>query len=87
MIVVRAMNIVMRYSVFISALMAQVLRILLELGAVVNARNGDGYTPLHVAALWGRAKSVRHLLEKGADPFISDDDGMTPLDHAEAEGT
>ena len=52
----------------------------------VNVQNGDGFTPLHVAAMWGREESVRELLERGADPEISDDEGMTPLDYAESEG-
>lgn len=52
----------------------------------MNARNGDGFTPLHVAALWGREGSVRLLMERGADPAISDNDDMTPLDYSESEG-
>ena len=52
----------------------------------VNTQNGDGFTPLHVAAMWGREESVRLLLERGADPAISDDEDMTPLDYSENEG-
>ena len=52
----------------------------------MNARNGDGFTPLHVAALWGREGSMKLLMERGADPAISDNDDMTPLDYAESEG-
>ena len=52
----------------------------------VNSQNGDGFTPLHVAAMWGREESVRLLMERGADPVISDDENMTPLDYSESEG-
>ena len=52
----------------------------------VNTQNGDGFTPLHVAAMWGREKCVKLLMEKGADPVISDNDEMTPLDYSESEG-
>ena len=52
----------------------------------VNAQNGDGFTPLHVASMWGRDECARQLMERGADPDISDDDEMTPLDYAKSEG-
>ena len=64
----------------------QVLRLLLDQGVGVNTQNGDGFTPLHVATLWGREGCARLLLERGADPAISDDDEMTPLDYALSEG-
>ena len=60
--------------------------LLLDLGVAINTQNGDGFTPLHVAAMWGREVSVRLLLERGADPAISDDEEMTPLDYSESEG-
>ena len=64
----------------------QVLCLLLDQGVGVNTQNGDGFTPLHVAALWGREGCARLLLEREADPAISDDDEMTPLDYALSEG-
>ena len=67
--------------------MSQVLSLLLDVGVSVNAQNGDGFTPLHVAAMWGQEESIRLLMERGADPVISDDDEMTPLDYAKSEGT
>lgn len=38
---------------------------LLHAGADVNARDRDGYTPLHVAAGHGRHQSVKLLIEHG----------------------
>ena len=52
----------------------------------INSQNGDGFTPLHVAAMWDKEECVRLLMERGADPAISDDDEMTPLDYSESEG-
>ena len=46
----------------------------------MNARDGERqYTPLHTAAVNGRAEVVKHLLEHGARPSITDARGRTPL--------
>lgn len=36
-------------------------------GADLHTPNGDGFTPLHLAALFGRSDTVGVLLERGAD--------------------
>ena len=51
---------------------------LLSHGAKVNAQNGDGETPLHMAQTWNAAK---FLLDKGALPNVRDLYGNTPLLH------
>lgn len=48
-------------------------------GARVDARNGDGYTALILAAYNGRAASVDALLAAGADPNVGDKRGNTAL--------
>ena len=53
-------------------------RMLLERGAVVNARCRDGMTPLHWAAQEGRTEFVRLLLEHGADVNAHDEYDDTP---------
>lgn len=60
---------------------------LLARGVDVNARDSDGCTALHLAALRGiRADYVRGLLAAGADPRQQDASGRTPRDHAEENG-
>ena len=58
----------------------EMVKILLESGAKVNAKNGSGWTPLHVAAYMGHAESVKLLLE--GEVNAKDKDGETPLHRA-----
>lgn len=50
--------------------------------AAINARDGAGWTPLHLAAQAGRADVVKVLVERGADVDARDDRGGTPLQRA-----
>ena len=56
-----------------------IVSLLLEKGADVNAKNNDGWTPLHWASENGHEAIVSLLLEKGADVNAKDNDGETPL--------
>lgn len=42
-------------------------RILLEAGANVNAKDFDGWTPLHAAAHWGQEEACKILVENFCD--------------------
>ena len=59
-------------------------------GADVNytmaGAEGMGATPLHAACANLRPRTVKLLLENGADPNVKDDDGVTPLMIARALG-
>jgi ankyrin repeat protein len=53
-----------------------------ELGADVNARDNDGYTPLHHAAARGDNEMILYLISKGADVTAVARSGQTTADMA-----
>lgn len=53
-----------------------------ELGADVNHRDNDGYTPLHHAAARGDNKMIMYLVSKGADVTAVARSGQTTADMA-----
>lgn len=61
-------------------------RLLLEAGAVVEAKESHGATPLSIAAQQGSAGVVKLLLEHKADPNSLRNDGVPPLFIAAQEG-
>ncbi len=56
-----------------------VVKLLLDRGADVNARDSRGYTPLLSASEMGHLDIVKQLLEGGADVNARDSHGYTPL--------
>ena len=59
---------------------------LISNGADVNSKNGDGFTPLHVAAVRNRRAVVKLLIDHGADVNTKAEDGRTLLHHVAREG-
>jgi hypothetical protein len=55
---------------------------LLDQGAVIDARDESGRTPLMLAVTEDRVEIVRLLLARGADPNAADNSGHTPLQQA-----
>ena len=64
----------------------EIVVLLVEAGADVNAQDADGWTPLNLAAHEGITETVGYLLANGADPSIPDNNGQTPAQTAEREG-
>ncbi|EGV64874.1 hypothetical protein PSN45_005226 [Yamadazyma tenuis] len=48
-----------------------------------NAKDPNGYTPIHAAASYGHIGLLRLLISKGGDINIQDNEGDTPLHHCE----
>jgi ankyrin repeat protein len=65
---------------------SEVVELLLQKGADINARANDGNTALKSAALEGNAEVVKLLLEKGADINSTTQHGNTALRSAAFEG-
>jgi ankyrin repeat protein len=53
-----------------------------ELGFNINARDQNGYTPLHHAAARGDNDLIKYLMSKGADPMVISRRGQTVVDMA-----
>ncbi len=64
----------------------EVCRVLLAVGADVNATQHGGYTPLHEAAQHGDVEMSELFLSAGADPSLMTDAGETAADLASAAG-
>ncbi|CAG0902291.1 unnamed protein product [Cyprideis torosa] len=61
------------------ARLAETAELLCQKGAVVNAKDRRGKTPLFDATYWNRHSVVEVLLAHGADPNITQNDGRSPL--------
>ncbi|KAF6823878.1 ankyrin repeat-containing protein [Colletotrichum musicola] len=57
----------------------QNLQVLLDNGPDLEARDSDGYSALHYAALWRRCTAVELLLDRGADRHDTNNYGNTAL--------
>lgn len=60
----------------------EIMELLLEHHAFIDAQSPNGTTPLMMAAHYGTAAAVRLLLEAGADTAMKNQLGLTALDFA-----
>ena len=61
----------------------EIIRLLLEHHAYIDAESPNGSTPLMMAAGYGTASAVKLLLEEGADPLIANKQGLTAITFAQ----
>lgn len=64
----------------------EIVTLLIQHGADVNARDVNGETPLYFAVSTGSSEAVRTLLAAGANPNLATAKGETPLDVAAKNG-
>lgn len=60
----------------------EVLQLLLDENAYIDAASPNNTTPLMMAALYGTSSAVKLLLEAGADPVLKNDLGLSAFDFA-----
>ena len=60
----------------------EIIRLLIQHYAYVDAESPNGSTPLMMAAMYGTSDAVIALLEAGADPTLRNSQGLTALDFA-----
>jgi len=60
----------------------QVMTLLLDNHAYIDASSPNGTTPLMMAAFYGTPSAVKLLLEAGADPLIKNDQSLSAIDFA-----
>ncbi len=60
----------------------EVMNLLLENHAYIDAASPNGSTPLMMAALYSSPSGVKLLLEAGADPTLKNNLGLTAIDFA-----
>ncbi|XP_062271621.1 protein phosphatase 1 regulatory inhibitor subunit 16B [Scomber scombrus] len=65
----------------------EMVKILLDRGASVNAQDNELWTPLHAAATCGHAGLVKILIAHGADLLAVNSDGNMPYDLCEDDPT
>lgn len=65
----------------------EMMKLLLEFGANVNAKDSEQWTPLHAAATCGHIHIVKYLIVKGADLLAVNADGNMPYDICDDDST
>ena len=60
----------------------EIMKLLLDKYAFIDAQSPNGTTPLMMAAMYGSPDSVKLLLDEGADPLMKNQQNMTATDFA-----
>ncbi|GBM17538.1 Protein phosphatase 1 regulatory inhibitor subunit 16B [Araneus ventricosus] len=65
----------------------EMMKLLIEFGANVNAKDSEQWTPFHAAATCGHLHIVKYLISKGADLLAVNADGNMPYDICDDDAT
>jgi len=58
--------------------LTKMAEILVNAGCPIDGKDGEGRTPLHLAAADGNLEMIKFLLSLGADAHVKDNSGSTP---------
>ena len=61
----------------------EVIKLLLENHAYIDAESPNGSTPLMMASMYGSPQAVKLLIDEGADPLLKNQSGLTALQFAQ----
>lgn len=61
----------------------EIIKLLLEENAYIDAESPNGSTPLMMAAMYGTAEAAKLLMEEGADPTLKNEKGLAAIDFAQ----
>lgn len=61
----------------------EVVELLVKHGGKIDARDGDGFTPLQTAAILGKIQTVKKLVELKANVYLTTNDGKDAADLAQ----
>ena len=61
----------------------QVIKLLIENYAYIDAESPNGSTPLMLASMYGTPEAVKLLLDEGADPTLKNQQGLTAVQFAQ----
>ncbi|MGH8819754.1 MAG: ankyrin repeat domain-containing protein [Rhodoferax sp.] len=65
---------------------AEIISLLLDHYAYIDAASPNGTTPLMMAAYYGTPQAVKLLLDQGADPLLKNQQGLSAIDFANRAG-
>lgn len=63
----------------------ELIKILLEHGAMINAEDDDRWTPLHLACQLGVTRLISYLIQNGADKDACTVENLRPIDLVEPD--
>ena len=64
-------------------LVVGLLGLLIGRGSDLNAADGNGWHPLHIAAANNNLETIKVLIAQGADATLANREGLTPLSIAQ----